>query len=112
MAFLIPLKGGEGRGPLASLACKLESNPACLDPKGVWNLVLACRDCNRGTSGKFDLVPALDLVERLHTRNEFLIRSKHPLGETIVRQTGKSPFARAGFLQKAFNQARAARIAT
>ncbi len=79
---------------------------------GVWNLVLACRDCNRGTSGKFDLVPALDLVERLHTRNEFLIGSKHPLGETIVRQTGNSPFARAGFLQKAFNQARAARIAT
>ncbi|WP_201829211.1 HNH endonuclease domain-containing protein [Microvirga zambiensis] len=78
---------------------------------GVWNLVLACRECNRGASGKFDLVPALQLVQRLHTRNEFLIGSKHPLGETIVRQTGKTPSARAGFLQKAFNQARAARIA-
>ncbi|EIM27202.1 HNH endonuclease [Microvirga lotononidis] len=79
---------------------------------GIWNLVLACRDCNRGVSGKSDLVPALELVERLHTRNEFLIGSKHPLGETIVRQTGKSASARADFLQKCFNAAITNRIAT
>ncbi|WP_230534364.1 HNH endonuclease [Microvirga roseola] len=79
---------------------------------GIWNLVLACRDCNRGISGKSDLAPALELVERLYTRNEFLIGSKHPLGETIVRQTGKSPSARAGFLQSCFTAALTNRIAT
>lgn len=54
---------------------------------GVWNLVLACRDCNRGTSGKFDCVPALELIARLHRRNEFLITSHHPLRETLMAQT-------------------------
>jgi HNH endonuclease len=40
---------------------------------GIWNLVLACARCNRGSSGKFDRVPNLRLLERLNTRNEFLI---------------------------------------
>lgn len=42
---------------------------------GIWNLVLACRVCNRGEGGKSDLVPSLSLVQRLHKRNEFLIAS-------------------------------------
>jgi hypothetical protein len=57
---------------------------------GVWNLVLACRDCNRGESGKFDLVPELRYLERLLRRNEFLIDSHHPLRETLMSQTGPS----------------------
>lgn len=40
---------------------------------GVWNLVLACPDCNRGTGGKFARVPATDYLERLNRRNEYLM---------------------------------------
>jgi hypothetical protein len=39
----------------------------------VWNLVLACRRCNRGGGGKSNRVPTVTLLERLNTRNEFLI---------------------------------------
>src|SRR5690606_27373353 len=51
---------------------------------GVWNLVLACRRCNRGVGGKSDRVPSLRLLERLHRRNGFLIASHHPLRETLM----------------------------
>src|SRR5262245_38046760 len=34
-----------------------------------------CARCNRGSSGKFDRVPSSRLLERLDTRNEFLIAS-------------------------------------
>lgn len=65
---------------------------------GVWNLVLTCRDCNRGAKGKFAQVPAIKYLERLYKRNEFLISSHHPLRETIIRQTGSTPQARHDFL--------------
>jgi len=65
---------------------------------GVWNLVLACFRCNRGINGKSNSVPSLKLLERLHTRNEFLIRSHHPLRETLVRQTGATENDRTDFL--------------
>lgn len=54
---------------------------------GVWNLVLACRACNRGARGKFDQVPTRELLERLHARNEFLITSHHPLREIAAVQS-------------------------
>jgi hypothetical protein len=53
---------------------------------GVWNLVLACRDCNRGIDGKSSRVPEKRLLERLDVRNEFLIGSHHPLRETLLAQ--------------------------
>lgn len=80
------------------------------NPNGVWNLVLACRDCNRGAGGKFDCVPALELVSRLHRRNEFLITSHHPLRETLIAQTGATPALRVGFLQGNYQTAKLARI--
>ena len=67
---------------------------------GVWNLVLACRCCNRGTEGKSARIPDLRLLQRLHTRNEYFIQSKLPLHETIVLQTGRRPEARRSFLQR------------
>jgi hypothetical protein len=73
---------------------------------GIWNLVLACEDCNRGPKGKFARVPELRFLDRLHARNEFLITSHHPLRETLIRQTGTSEQARVGFLQAAWTQAR------
>ena len=65
---------------------------------GVWNLVLACPDCNRGVGGKFALVPATKYLDRLHRRNEFLISSHHPLRETIIKQTGATEAERRSFL--------------
>ncbi|RTN97888.1 HNH endonuclease domain-containing protein [Enterobacter sp. WCHEn090032] len=67
---------------------------------GVWNLVLACRCCNRGVEGKSARIPELRLLQRLHTRNEYFIQSKLPLNETIVLQTGQRPEARRSFLQR------------
>ena len=65
---------------------------------GVWNLVLACPNCNRGVGGKFALIPATKYLDRLHRRNEFLISSHHPLRETIIAQTGLTETARRAFL--------------
>lgn len=70
---------------------------------GVANLVLACKECNRGTEGKFDRLPKIELLERLHQRNEYLIKSHHPLRETLMLQTGMSEHDRISFLQKAYN---------
>ncbi len=66
---------------------------------GVWNLVLSCIECNRGAGGKFESIPTVDLLERLHTRNEYLISSHHPLRETIINQTGSTTEKRIEFLQ-------------
>lgn len=70
---------------------------------GVANLVLACKDCNRGNEGKFDRLPNMALLERLHQRNEYLIKSHHPLRETLMLQTGIVEDDRIAFLQNAYN---------
>ena len=70
---------------------------------GVANLVLACPECNRGQQGKFDRLPSVNLLERLHKRNEYLITSHHPLRETLIAQTGFTEQTRRGFLQDAYN---------
>lgn len=70
---------------------------------GVANLVLACTDCNRGAGGKFDQLPAIELLERLSDRNEYLITSHHPLRETLIVQTGNSFAKRKEYLQDAYN---------
>ncbi len=70
---------------------------------GVANLVLACTDCNRGVNGKFAKLPSLTLLKRLHARNEYLIKSHHPLRETLIVQTGGSTEKRQNFLQDAYN---------
>lgn len=83
--------------------------PWCLSEKiehvnGVWNLVLACKECNRGAGGKFDKVPTLNLLRQLHKRNEYFINSHLPLRETLIIQTGNSEIKRRSFLQKQFDQ--------
>ena len=72
---------------------------------GVWNLVLACKDCNRGPRGKFAALPTERLRARLHTRNEFLIGSNHPLKETLIMQTGANHTERQSFLLDFYNKA-------
>ena len=66
---------------------------------GVWNLVLSCKECNRGGDGKSARIPALKILERLNDRNEYLIYSHHPLRQTLINQTGPTPESRRHFLQ-------------
>lgn len=73
---------------------------------GIWNLVLACKTCNRGPGGKFDLMPNLVYLERLAQRNDFLISSHHPLRETLLRLTGQSTSERTSFLQTTYDTAK------
>lgn len=79
---------------------------------GVWNLVLACKECNRGANGKFAQVPSVKLLQRLHTRNEYFISSHLPLRETLIRQTGRVGSQRKLFLQTQYDKAKSKLIHT
>lgn len=64
---------------------------------GVWNLVLADASVNRSKSDKrADEI----YLAKLYQRNEYYIASRHPLGETIAKQTGDTPDKRKSFLRK------------
>ena len=80
------------------------------DADSVWNLVLACRSCNRGPRGKFASVPKPHLVARLDERNNWLVESHHPLRETILLQTGSDAESRKSFLRSRQSIALAALI--
>ena len=69
---------------------------------GVWNLVLACKDCNSSKSAR---APQVKYLTRLETRNNYLITSHHPLRETLIRQTGSSIPHRSSFLRKSHQAA-------
>lgn len=77
---------------------------------GVWNLVLACTECNRGVDGKFAKVPNIGLLRRLHKRNEYFINSHLPLRETLIMQTGRNEHQRRSFLQNQYALAKQAAI--
>ena len=67
---------------------------------GVWNLVLSDASTNRSKSAQ---APAKRHLENLHARNEYYISSKHPLGATILKQTGSTERERVSFLQRHFD---------
>ena len=69
-------------------------------------MVLACRDCNRGSDGKFGFVPNRKYLYRLNKRNNFLIKSHDPLGKVIVKQTGNTEKAREKFLNSNWGKAK------
>jgi hypothetical protein len=71
----------------------------------VWNLVLSCKTCNRGSGGKFEKIAELNYLYLLNKRNNWYIESHHPLRETIIKQTGKSAEVRKDFLQNFYNNA-------
>jgi len=77
---------------------------------GVWNLVLACAECNRGPKSKFRQIPSARLLQRLHARNEYLIQSHHPLRETLMWQTGLTTPERMRFLQEIHTRAKRIRV--
>ena len=75
-----------------------------LDLNGVWNLVLSCESCNRGTgAGKFGALPHKNLLNRLIKRNNYLINSHHPLSNTLIAQTGATDSERSMFLSRAYD---------
>jgi hypothetical protein len=76
---------------------------------GVWNLVLADGKVNLHKNAR---APEIRFLERLFNRNEFYIESKHPLGETIINQTGATKEQRRHFLQTQYNLALSASIHT
>ena len=69
---------------------------------GVWNLVLACQACNMT---KLARPPQAKYLDRLNTRNNYLISSHHPLRETLIRQTGGRVADRRSFLEDAHRTA-------
>ena len=73
---------------------------------GVWNLVLACRDCKQREKGKSARVPRLVYLERLHKRNTFLVDSHHPLRETLIGQSGATAALRQRYLQQQYDKAK------
>lgn len=77
---------------------------APVNPDGVWNLVLSCRECNRGINGKYGKIPHIKYLKRLHKRNEFLISSNHPLKETLINQTGNTEEKRTIFLNQVYDK--------
>lgn len=68
----------------------------------IWNLVLACRKCN---GEKTNIIPHLDLLSKLHKRNNYYIESHHPLKETIIKHTGESEIKRKNFLNDYYKNA-------
>jgi 5-methylcytosine-specific restriction endonuclease McrA len=85
---------------------KLKQSLAPTNIDGMWNLVLACRDCNRGEGGKFDEYPCIEFLDQLDRRNNDLIESKHPLSETLRNQTAETESGRQAFLQRIWNRAK------
>lgn len=79
---------------------KISMNEAGANVNGVWNLVLADQWVNLSKGAK---IPELKYLERLYKRNEFYIASRHPLGETIINQTGATSADRRRFLQKQYD---------
>lgn len=56
-----------------------------LSPNGIWNLVVACRECNRGTNGKFDNPPKGYYFDNLLNRNLLFIEEhRHSLRNSIL----------------------------
>ena len=79
---------------------KIKMNDSGANVNGVWNLVLSDKFVNLSKSTK---IPELKYLQRLYKRNEFYIASKHPLGETIINQTGRTSSERKRFLQKQYD---------
>jgi 5-methylcytosine-specific restriction endonuclease McrA len=60
-----------------------------------WNLVLSHCDCNQNKS---DSIPPEYYIRHLIIRNEYLIRSEHPLRDTLIKDTGKTLLDREAFV--------------
>jgi 5-methylcytosine-specific restriction endonuclease McrA len=56
-----------------------------VNPNGVWNLVITCKQCNRGKDGKFDSIPDSQYFSKLLARNLLFVEEhKHSLRNSIL----------------------------
>ncbi len=56
-----------------------------INADNVWNLVIACRKCNRGEGGKFDRIPDKKYFAKLTERNEqFAEEHKHTMRIAVM----------------------------
>ena len=69
----------------------------------IWNLVLAHGMCNLD---KQDYLPPPRYIDNLIERNEFLIKSLHPIKDTLIRQLGNSPAQRKSKIIKEYQYAK------
>lgn len=59
----------------------------------MWNLVIACKECNRGNNGKFNSPPDKHYFDKLINRNIlFTQEHKHSLKSTILMSLGASNY--------------------
>jgi 5-methylcytosine-specific restriction endonuclease McrA len=59
------------------------------NPNGIWNLVIACKECNRGRDGKWDEPPDKVFFESLLERNKFFVEEHaHSLKNSILFSLG------------------------
>lgn len=80
-----------------------------VNTNGIWNLVIACKKCNRGEDGKFDSPPHSMFGEKLRARNElFTEEHKHSLRNSILISLGvqntKEVSSRMFKIEMLFNQ--------
>ena len=56
-----------------------------INPDGIWNLVIACKECNRGIGGKFERLPDLCYQSEIINRNVlFTEEHRHSLKNSIL----------------------------
>ena len=84
----------------------LASKKLSVNFDGLWNLVLACKECNRGQNGKFEQLPDRDYLKRLYKRNEFFCGSTHPLRDSVKEHAGKTEPERRKFLSSLYDWAK------
>lgn len=73
----------------------LKERGAMSDADGIWDLVFACKDCNRGIGGKFAGALSARLLTKFHKRNNWLVERHHPLHETVTLHINQDAEARA-----------------
>ncbi len=84
----------------------LASKKLSVNFDGLGNLVLACKECNRGQNGKFEQLPERDYLKRLYKRNEFFCGSTHPLRDNVKEHVGKTEPERRKFLSSLYDWAK------
>jgi hypothetical protein len=69
----------------------------------IWNLVLAHNFCNEQKS---DNLPPKIYINDLIKRNEFFIKSDHPIKNTLIKQLGKTALRREEKINKEYEYAK------
>lgn len=65
------------------------SNLVKANPNGIWNLVLACMECNRGENGKFGAIATNDYLEKIIQRNKYYSEEhKHAFRYAVLQSLG------------------------